>query len=85
MEEFGITVDALERSLAEDQQAARAIRYQDALGHVWDGHGDVPEWLRRAVDKAGNTVNFLLRADRPSPQPGGISKNRLIRTANSTP
>ena len=58
MEEFGITVDALERSLAADQQAARAIRYQDALGHVWDGHGDVPEWLRRAV-ASGQSIDFF--------------------------
>ncbi|MBP0591949.1 H-NS histone family protein [Paraburkholderia sp. LEh10] len=57
MHEFGITVDALERALAEDE-AARATRYQDALGHVWDGRGDMPDWLRRAV-ASGQSIEFF--------------------------
>ena len=58
MDEFGITVDALERSLAEEAKNALAVRYQDALGHVWDGHGDLPDWLRRAV-ASGQSVEFF--------------------------
>jgi DNA-binding protein H-NS len=58
MHEFGITVDALQRSLAEDEQNLRAIRYQDASGHVWDGKGDLPEWLRRAV-ASGQNIDFF--------------------------
>ncbi len=58
MDEFGITVDALQRSLAEDEQSACAIRYQDAMGHVWDGQGDLPEWLRRAV-ASGQSIDFF--------------------------
>jgi len=58
MHEFGITVDALQSSLAEDDQNLRAIRYQDALGHVWDGKGDLPDWLRRAV-ASGQNIEFF--------------------------
>ena len=58
MDEFGITVDALRRSLAEDEQSARATRYQDAMGNVWDGQGDLPEWLRRAV-ASGQSIDFF--------------------------
>ncbi|MEI6001037.1 H-NS histone family protein [Paraburkholderia bengalensis] len=58
MDEFGITVDALRHSLAEDEKNARAIRYQDAMGHVWDGRGDLPEWLRRAV-ASGQSIEFF--------------------------
>ena len=58
MNEFGITFDALERSFAEDERNARAVRYQDASGHVWDGRGDLPEWLRRAV-ASGQNIDFF--------------------------
>ncbi|MEM5383253.1 H-NS family nucleoid-associated regulatory protein [Paraburkholderia phymatum] len=58
MTEFGITVDAIEQSLAEDEKSARAVRYQDALGHVWDGRGELPDWLRRAV-ASGQSIDFF--------------------------
>jgi len=58
MEEFGITFAALENSLAEDEKSASAICYQDASGHEWDGKGDLPEWLRRAV-ASGQSIEFF--------------------------
>jgi DNA-binding protein H-NS len=58
MDEFGITIDAIARSLAEDRQMARSVRYQDAAGHVWDGTGDLPEWLRRAVASGQSIEHF---------------------------
>jgi DNA-binding protein H-NS len=58
MEEFGITFAALQDSLAEDEKSARAVRYQDASGHEWDGNGDLPEWLRRAV-ASGQSIDFF--------------------------
>jgi len=31
------------------------VRFRDAQGHVWDGRGDLPDWLQRAVN-AGQSV-----------------------------
>jgi DNA-binding protein H-NS len=64
MEEFGITIDALERSLAEDQCKVHVVLYQDATGHTWDGNGDLPDWLRRAV-AAGQSIEHFRCDARP--------------------
>ncbi|WP_084402531.1 H-NS family nucleoid-associated regulatory protein [Cupriavidus sp. amp6] len=34
------------------------VCYRDAAGHSWDGTGDMPDWLRRAVN-AGQSVEFF--------------------------
>lgn len=39
-------------------QAAGAIRYRDATGHTWDGTGDLPNWLQRAVN-AGQSIEHF--------------------------
>lgn len=43
------------------------------------------KYLYRAVDKAGNTIDFLLRARRNKAAPVGISKNRSRRTVRPRP
>lgn len=37
------------------------IRFRDAQGHTWDGEGELPDWLRRAVN-AGQTIEHFRAA-----------------------
>ncbi|AQV92652.1 histidine biosynthesis protein [Cupriavidus necator] len=41
-------------------QKVRPIRFRDAAGHSWDGHGDLPEWLQRAVNAGQSTDHFRI-------------------------
>ncbi|HKU00121.1 MAG TPA: H-NS family nucleoid-associated regulatory protein [Paraburkholderia sp.] len=44
MEEYGITLEDLELSIAESE---RQPMYRDAYGNTWNGEGDMPSWLLR--------------------------------------
>ena len=35
----------------------RAVYYRNAEGPIWDGQGEMPSWLKRAVN-AGQSVEF---------------------------
>jgi len=39
-------------------QGASPFRYKDAEGHTWDGSGNLPDWLQRAVN-AGQSVDHF--------------------------
>jgi DNA-binding protein H-NS len=58
MDEYGITVQAVAESISADKQAERPVLYRDAMGNTWDGYGDMPDWLRRAV-AAGQQIDFF--------------------------
>lgn len=58
MNDCNITFEALEDALKRDIDAVRAIRYRDAFGNTWDGFGELPEWLRRAV-AAGQGIDHF--------------------------
>jgi DNA-binding protein H-NS len=62
MDEYGITVEAVAESISADKQAERPVLYRDAMGNTWDGYGDLPDWLRRAV-AAGQKVDFYRCAE----------------------
>lgn len=34
------------------------VRFRDAQGHVWDGCGNLPDWLQRAVN-AGQSIEHF--------------------------
>jgi DNA-binding protein H-NS len=57
MDEYGITVEAVAQSISADKQEERPVLYRDAMGNTWDGYGDLPDWLRRAV-AAGQQIDF---------------------------
>ncbi|MCC8396702.1 H-NS histone family protein [Paraburkholderia sp. MMS20-SJTR3] len=59
MDDYGITLEALAESIEADANAVRAVRYRDAFGNTWDGCGDKPEWLRRAI-YAGQSIDHFL-------------------------
>lgn len=42
---------------AEAEKPARVL-YRNAMGQSWDGTGERPEWLQRAVN-AGQTIDFF--------------------------
>ena len=58
MDKFGITLTALAQSLDSDLKKQQAVSYRDAWGHTWNGSGDLPEWLQRAV-AAGQSIEHF--------------------------
>lgn len=58
MDEFGITLAALAQSLDSDLKEQQAVAYRDAWGNIWNGRGDLPEWLQRAV-AAGQSIEHF--------------------------
>jgi DNA-binding protein H-NS len=58
MEDYGITMEALAESLEADRNAVRAVLYRDAFGNTWDGYGDKPAWLARAIH-AGQSIDHF--------------------------
>lgn len=62
MDEFGITHTALAESIEDDLQNEQAVSYRDAWGNTWNGDGDLPEWLQRAV-AAGQSIEHFRSGD----------------------
>ena len=58
MDEFGITLTALAQSLDSDLKKQQAVSYRDAWGNTWNGSGDLPDWLQRAV-AAGQSIEHF--------------------------
>jgi DNA-binding protein H-NS len=58
MDEYGITMEALAEAIEADASATRAVMYRDAYGNTWDGHGDKPDWLARAI-YAGQSMDHF--------------------------
>lgn len=83
MAEYGITIEALGEAIERDTKLLPVFR--DAHGNGWNGEGDMPDWLRAAVN-AGVDPDFFrvkrvvqhgegvavcdkARADKPDPGP----------------
>ncbi|WP_105510525.1 H-NS family nucleoid-associated regulatory protein [Paraburkholderia sp. BL21I4N1] len=58
MEDYGITLEVLAESIEADANAVRAVLYRDAFGNSWDGYGDKPDWLKRAIHAGQNIDHF---------------------------
>ncbi|RFU48710.1 H-NS histone family protein [Paraburkholderia sp. DHOC27] len=62
MEEFGIKPEDLapdaEPKTSTPSKAQGADRYRSANGDRWDGEGEMPEWLRRAIS-AGQSIDHF--------------------------
>ena len=58
MDEYGISMETLAESIEADAAATRAVMYRDAYGHTWNGHGDKPDWLARAIYAGQNIDHF---------------------------
>ncbi|HWV06677.1 H-NS family nucleoid-associated regulatory protein [Ralstonia sp.] len=40
------------------QRTVQKVRYRSADGQTWDGEGDVPDWLQRAVNAGQSPEHF---------------------------
>ncbi|MFS8975902.1 H-NS family nucleoid-associated regulatory protein [Cupriavidus necator] len=65
MADYGLTMEELEAAGCFDPTPAppqpptpRPVCYRNAAGQSWDGQGEMPDWLRRAVN-AGQNVEFF--------------------------
>ncbi|MGF6753409.1 H-NS family nucleoid-associated regulatory protein [Paraburkholderia sp. GAS334] len=58
MDEYGITMADLAAAIEADAAAIKAPMYRDAYGNTWDGEGDRPEWLTRAIHAGQNIDHF---------------------------
>ncbi|HEY1998158.1 H-NS family nucleoid-associated regulatory protein [Paraburkholderia sp.] len=70
MAEFGIKPE----DLAPDPVAAPAVvkapgvdRYRSANGERWDGEGEMPDWLRRAISAGQSIDHFEVAPARRTP------------------
>jgi DNA-binding protein H-NS len=58
MDEYGITLEALAEAIEADAAKTKAVMYRDAYGNTWDGQGDKPDWLARAIYAGQNIDHF---------------------------
>ncbi|WP_454753998.1 H-NS family nucleoid-associated regulatory protein [Cupriavidus necator] len=58
MADYGLTMEELEAAGCFDPPPLPPpVCYRNAQGMRWDGQGEMPDWLRRAVN-AGQSVEF---------------------------
>ncbi|MHA7685946.1 H-NS histone family protein [Cupriavidus sp. PET2-C1] len=61
MADYGLTMEELEAAGCFDPPSPSppppAVCYRNAAGQSWDGQGDMPDWLQRAVN-AGQSKEF---------------------------
>ena len=55
MDEYGITLEKLAQAIAE---AEKKPQYRDAYGNTWDGEGEKPAWLARAIHAGQDIEHF---------------------------
>ena len=58
MEEYGIEPDDLASALADDQVRRKPARYQNASGDAWTGDGEMPQWLKQAMNAGQRLEHF---------------------------
>ncbi|WP_322102122.1 H-NS family nucleoid-associated regulatory protein [Paraburkholderia sp. J41] len=77
MAEFGITVEAIAASIAEDERRLRSVKYRDASGNSWDGHGPAPQWVVQATSAGQSLEHFAVKAAKESREPESTSHNTV--------
>ncbi|MCG1042719.1 H-NS histone family protein [Mycetohabitans sp. B8] len=63
MDEYGISIEHLAKVLAEEEKKIKPILFRDAYGNAWDGEGDMPDWLKRAVHAGQSTEHFMVKPE----------------------
>lgn len=58
----GISFDDLVRTgCFEDATKPPVVRYRSADGRAWDGEGELPDWLQRAVNAGQSVEHFRVK------------------------
>lgn len=73
MAEFGITVEAIAASIAEDERRLRAVKYRDASGNSWDGDGPAPQWVVQATS-AGQSLEHFAVEEKKEKEPESAAR-----------
>lgn len=60
MEEFDIDPEDLALAIEADQAKLNAGGYRSANGDIWDGKGDMPQWLKQAISAGQSIEHFQL-------------------------
>jgi DNA-binding protein H-NS len=68
MEEFGIDPEDLASELASDQSKEKEARYRSATGETWTGDGEMPQWLKQAINAGQTLDHFELSSRAAAPQ-----------------
>ncbi|MGO4155419.1 H-NS family nucleoid-associated regulatory protein [Cupriavidus sp. YAF13] len=53
--------DLMHAGCFEDAAKPQAVRYRSADGRVWDGKGELPDWLQRAVNAGQSIEHFRVK------------------------
>lgn len=64
MAEVGIGVDDIAAAIAEDKLRDRSARYRSATGDIWDGEGEMPQWLQQAISAGQSAEHFAVNHQR---------------------
>lgn len=59
--EYGLTLEQLQAAdcwAAAEPKQTGPVRYRDAMGQTWDGRGEMPLWLQRAVNAGQSAEHF---------------------------
>ena len=70
MEEFGINPEDLALVLASDQSKQKEVRYRNARGDAWSGEGEMPQWLKQAINAGQSLEHFELSSQAAVPRTG---------------
>jgi DNA-binding protein H-NS len=68
MKEFGIKPDDLASAIASEHLKQTKARYRSATGDTWDGEGQMPEWLKKAISAGQSIEHFEASPKSPAPQ-----------------
>ncbi|WP_459574850.1 H-NS family nucleoid-associated regulatory protein [Cupriavidus sp. 8B] len=53
--------DLMRAGCFADAAKPQAVRYRSADGRVWDGKGELPDWLQRAVNAGQSVEHFRVK------------------------
>lgn len=59
---WGLTYEQLEAAGCWAPRGPRSVCYRNAEGQTWDGEGDMPTWLQRAVNAGQSAAHFRVEA-----------------------
>lgn len=60
MAKVGIKVGDVAAAIAEERARQKSARYRSALGHTWDGKGEMPQWLKQATSAGQSLGHFAV-------------------------